>query len=356
MITVISGKPGAGKTALLVQMLLAFAKEGRRIYQDQRPSAKHGGEVRPAIPDLNVKHDLLADARRWHEPGEVADGSVIVIDEAQDLWRQRPSGSKIPPEIAAMETHRHRGLDIIVLTQAPNLLDQNLRGLVGRHIHLRDMGVFGRRWNEWFDQVGETTTPSGLKAAPVQKSWKLPTEAFQHYTSASVHIKPQRSIPRTVITLAVCAVLLCVGVWYAYKSIKGKIDAAQQPSLVPASTVAGKPAQSPGAALASVSTRTVLAVSAPVKMREPYAGFGLHLAGQWTHGTERRAYFALSIEGRQVALLRDADLYRAGYGWRDYGPCAGVLIFAGLERVVRCDAPVPASRVAGPQAAASAPV
>ena len=80
MITLITGAPGAGKTSSLVKLLRELAK-GRAIYVD-------------GIPELKVPHLPLDDANRW--PELVPDGSAVVIDEVQRVWRPSGPGATSP--------------------------------------------------------------------------------------------------------------------------------------------------------------------------------------------------------------------------------------------------------------------
>ena len=128
MITLITGAPGAGKTAALVDLLTQLGKD-RAIYC-------HG------IPELSIDHQELVDPATW--PDTVPDGSIVVIDEVQTIWRPSGPGQRIPDHIAKLETHRHRGLDFYIITQGPNLAHSNVRALVGRHIPLRVIGFLGR--------------------------------------------------------------------------------------------------------------------------------------------------------------------------------------------------------------------
>lgn len=205
MITLITGAPGTGKSAALVSLISDLSKD-RAIYAS-------------GIPDLAVPHEVLEDVTSW--PETVPDGSLICVDEVQRVWRPRGPGAKVPPDIAALETHRHRGLDFYVITQAPRLMDSNIRGLVGRHVHLRDLGILGRWWYEWPECADNCST--GWKNAPIKKRYKLDKSALAKYTSASVHIKPIRSLPWMLVVLAV-ALLLVAGLGYkAYKIISSKM-------------------------------------------------------------------------------------------------------------------------------------
>lgn len=347
--TVISGKPGSGKTALVVQMLKKWkedkANHGRHIYIDIRPDPKdpEGKRMVPSIPELKIEHKLLANAKEWALPGVIEDGSLVVCDEAQELWRIRPSGSKVPEEVASMERHRHRGTEMIFLTQAPNLLDQNLRGLVNRHIHLRDMGVYGRRWNEWFEEVSDVGR-SGLKAAPVQKKWKLPPkDVLALYRSASMHVRTRRTVPPVLMLAIVGALGLAWLIWRGYASINAKIHPMDPGLTVKAPGATARPMEPP--------MQKMRALFATVKIpdREPYAGLGVHVAGAFRGPSVLRSWFNLSVDGRVVGTVADRELQAAGYAIRWVAPCSVVLIFGERERFVTCDAPVskPAPPMAG---------
>ncbi len=220
MITLITGAPGCGKSLILVDEFLRPAQEqSRRIVAD-------------GIPDLVVDHDPASEVSTWTKHVEdtssqdgrkllftFPQGSLVVIDECQRIFRPRRAGSVVPPEVAAFETHRHQGLDFVLITQHPGLLDQNVRRLVGRHLHIRDLGFLGRWVYEW----PEASDPERFKTAPVKRKWKLPKRSFQLYKSSSLHVKPQRGFPTALKVLALSGVLLAGGVWYAWQSIEKKI-------------------------------------------------------------------------------------------------------------------------------------
>lgn len=209
VITLITGAPGAGKSAALVD-LLSQLTAGRPLYVD-------------GVPDLKVEHQPLPDPTTW--PATVPDGSAIVIDEVQRVWRPRGPGAKVPDHIAALETHRHRGLDFFIVTQGPRLVDGNVRALVGRHVHLRDLGVLGRWWYEW----PECSEAVAWKSAPIKKRYRLPKAIFDKYRSASMHIKPIRSFPMALVWMIGALLALAVLVFMGYRSITGK-TAAMMPS------------------------------------------------------------------------------------------------------------------------------
>ena len=221
MITLITGAPGTGKSNALVSLLESIGKD-RAIYVF-------------GIPELKIPHIELPDPSTW--PDTVPDGSAIILDEVQNVWRPRGPGQKVPDHVAKLETHRHRGLDFYIITQGPNLVDANVRALVGRHVHLRDLGILGRWWYEWPECADNCRT--AWKNAPIKKRYRLDKAAQAKYKSASVHVKPVRSVPwmLAVMVLALCIVAFMS--WRAYGMISSKIH--PQP-------VAANPATQAGAA------------------------------------------------------------------------------------------------------------
>lgn len=212
-------------------MLLEWSRGGRPIFAD-------------GVPDLRLDHQPL-DVREW--PSQVPDGALVVVDEVQRTWRAAGPGARIPDDIAALETHRHRGLDFILVTQHPKLLHTNVRALVGRHIHLRDVGVLGRWWYEW----PECTDPATFRSAPLKRRYRLPKSVFSLYRSASEHVKPVRGVPPVVWVLGLALIGFAFVVWKLWGSVfeRGGSAVALQS---PASAVAA-PFHAPAGVAARVS-------------------------------------------------------------------------------------------------------
>jgi zona occludens toxin len=204
MITFISGAPGTGKTAALVSMLRDLSKD-RAIFV-------HG------IPELKIPHTELEKPDNWHN--DVPDGSVIVIDEVQNVWRPRGPGQKVPDNVAKLETHRHRGLDFYIISQGPNLVDGNVRALIGRHVHLRELGVLGRWWYEWPECADNCRT--AWKNAPIKKRYRLPKKNFKDYKSSSLHVKPIRSFPWMLVVMVAALGGVAYKSWDLYNTIMSK--------------------------------------------------------------------------------------------------------------------------------------
>lgn len=178
MITLITGTPGAGKTLYAVSELLGGEYAGRPLYVD-------------GIPDLLLDHEVTEESATWHEWIPEGKDAVLVVDECQRVWRPRSFGKNVPEGVAAMETHRHMGVDIVLITQHPNLLDANIRRLVGRHIHVRRLWGFNRTMVYEWDGA---TDPQRTSTA-VSRSWTYPKKAFTWYKSATAHTARKQRVP-----------------------------------------------------------------------------------------------------------------------------------------------------------------
>lgn len=253
MIILVTGVPGSGKTAWLVNELATGKYQNRPLYVD-------------GIPELTLNHELIEEGgQNWHK---APDGSVIVVDEAQRVFRPRPAGSKVPEYVSALETHRHKGHDLFVVTQHPNLLDANLRRLVGRHIHIR-VTAMGRYWYEW----PECKDPESKAARAESASgrYTLPKKAFGLYKSSELHTKIKRRVPAFVWVLGAAVVGLGLLGLQAKRAIDSKVETSHQvTSSAPAAEAAGATAQPahalPVAAAPTVSTRAVDPALDPLAM------------------------------------------------------------------------------------------
>jgi zona occludens toxin (predicted ATPase) len=331
-ITLVTGTPGAGKTALVVSMIVEAAKAGRTCYVHN-------------IPNLTVEHVPLPDPKAWHEEGGVEDGSLVVIDEVQAVWRPAHPSSGIHPSIKALETHRHRGLDFIVSTQNPALLHVNVRSLVGRHIHLRHLGALGRRWYEW----PEIAQVDRWRTAPVKKSYRVPKEVFGRYTSATVHVQAKKGLP-TAVWLLLASLLFMAGVGlYAWRGSTRKPDAGTYADVSSSAGADGAGAGSTGG-VGGVGALGVpsWAPSSP----EPYSGLQIHLVG-WFGEYLLFAVSAPHAASRVLTYLSAPQLLRAGYSIRVDAPCSVTLSHSAGVRRVTCDGPLSGADQPAPSPAGS---
>lgn len=251
MITVITGTPGAGKTLYAITKLLRpLLGATVEVKADDGATVTVPRTIYTNIKGLLIEHELVqADTdqglHNWHKWAKP--GAVIVIDEFQHIWPPRPNGSKVPDDIAALDTHRHMGVDFILITQNLMNVDRHIHGLTGRHLHVRRMGNLGLTIVYEWDHASRTLM---FSKAITKSPWKYDKSVFQLYKSAEVHTKQPRKIPPLafVIVLAICAAAYQIP--SAWSRIVGKSEqiAAKKVTTDNASAPAGthqKPSSAP---------------------------------------------------------------------------------------------------------------
>lgn len=196
MITFITGLPGNGKTLYALWYIKMKAeKEQREVYYHN-------------IKDLTLPWTVF-DPQKWMM---LPKGSIIVIDEAQEVFPKKPNGAALPDFYSELAKHRHHGFDIYLITQHPSLVDNFVRQLGGQHLHsVRKFGLDRSTIYEWSAVNPAPQNPSSQKSAITLK-WAYPKEVYTYYKSAEVHTV-KRSIPAKLI-LAVAFVLFVFGGGY----------------------------------------------------------------------------------------------------------------------------------------------
>lgn len=256
-IILVTAAPGGGKTLTTVGLMMQDAlKQGRSLHT-------------MGIPDLSLPHFPVPEVEQWTELRKSEEdpslmlpyfkfpaNALVVIDECQRVYRKRPSGSKVPDHVAALETHRHTGIDIVLLTQHPNKVDPEVLAVVGRHIHLRDVGVFGRWWYEW----PEYTDPKQFKSCPVKKRFQLPKESFDLYTSSTKHIKPVRTFPPALKLVLVGSVVAALAISWMVHRINSQLHPTEAQASEASKSIQGKGANLAPGQIAQTEPKTGAAV------------------------------------------------------------------------------------------------
>ena len=273
MIYLITGVPGSGKTlyavSTLVQKLMAEKiqnKDGstleRRLVVDGIPGlllphvlmAERPSEG--ALSASNQKSDAIpsdAGDGLWNWPSWVQPGDILVIDEVQRFWRPRGMGTKPPLEIAALETHRHLGVDFVIITQNPMLIDQNVRRLVGRHQHVRRL--FGMQRAIIYDWDACSMDVNRTKTATTT-SFGYPKSAYKLYQSSVLHLKQRQKIPLWLIVPVLALVGGLAVAPKAFSTMQGAMTGKGVSGSVKPAPVASVPV--------AVASAPFAAVSAPV--------------------------------------------------------------------------------------------
>lgn len=310
MIVLKTGVPGSGKTLSAVHELFqAVKREPERsvfVHGVKALSIPHrrlpvtireGGQkierreyVNPATGEVEAvpvvvqeeDHSTLYEVDWSHVP----DGSLVIVDEAQRVFPMRGAGNKVPPYIAWLNTHRHRGIDIWVITQHPKLIDNAVRRLVGKHQHYRRM-FGGQRavCYEW------DSCSDGLQFTSATKSyWPYPKKAFSYYHSAEVHTKQRFRLPAFLI---VPALAIPLGIFAGPKAYSALHGAATGKGVTASSSVASGSVQGATAPPAAATTASAAAAA----YYRPAMSIGVPVRGCWAQGERCEC---IGDQGRRV--------------------------------------------------------
>lgn len=224
MITLLTGLPGNGKTLMALAMAEALCRK------DNRPLFIMGIELTdefplpyekvPPVKDWTIKKPLEEDPSVMAPSFNFPVNAVIVIDECQKVFRPRSASTPPPDHVQAFETHRHEGIDFILLTQHPMLLDANIRRLTNQHIHMvRAFGAQAASVHEW-QQCKEQ--PDKIRVNSQNKIWAFPKHIYTWYKSSKSHTYKFRPPLRAVLLiLGPLLVALCIYIavsWFSSKS------------------------------------------------------------------------------------------------------------------------------------------
>jgi zona occludens toxin len=241
-ITIVTGLPGSGKTLLTIDKLLRplIGAVEKRKDHDGNVELIHR-KIYTNIDRLVLEHESIEAGPVWEKvkdewrqlPGNdrglhnwhqwAAPGSVIIWDEVQRPWPPRPNGSPVPPDISALETHRHMGVDFIVMTQKPMLVDRNVLELADRHLHIRRMSTLGIAIVYEWDGVSRSLT---YKSCLAKKPYRYNKKIFELYHSADLHTKQRRTLPTVLWALVFAGV---AGAWLFPKAY-GRITSLGDPN------------------------------------------------------------------------------------------------------------------------------
>lgn len=213
-IHLITGLPGHGKTLWTIWTLKA------KIEAENADLIKEGKEPRPVyyngIPQLTLDWIEFPDPEKWHE---LPIGAIIIIDECQRTFRPRGSGAAVPIFVSSLETHRHQGKDLYLITQHPMLIDGNVRRLIDRHFHVnRPFGWSASTVSEFQGVKVDPGSKSNRQDAQRQK-FVFPKEAFKLYKSAEVHTVKARIPGKLIFLILVPFIVFGLG-YGAYAMLK----------------------------------------------------------------------------------------------------------------------------------------
>lgn len=248
MIILQTGVPGSGKTASAVDLLMN--DESYTHYTDKDGIKQKRLLFVNGIDEFKVEHTPLSDEQIKEQAFQdfLPYGALVVIDEAQRIFPTRAPSQKVPEFVEALATHRHHGLDIIIITQHPTFLDTFVRKLVQRHIHVRILPI-GRKLYEW-NQCQDNPDAEAALSKAISRNFTVPEATFDLYKSAEIHTKPKRRLPKALIFFAIFAPLLVAYTLYTFFDMKNRFmgkaethEASIQAASAPSGSLSGSARQ-----------------------------------------------------------------------------------------------------------------
>lgn len=243
MIYLTTGANGAGKTLLTLKDVRAQQlKENRPVYyhgfeMDEAKAAEFGWQK--------------FDPKDWQS---LPDGSICIMDECQNEFPLRRSGSDVPDYIQAIaQFRRKRGFDFWMICPHPSLIDVFVRRLIDKpswHRHLK------RAFGADVVSVLRFSAPDmkceepGAGARGEVSMVAYPKEVYSWYRSASLHTG-KKKIPRAAYVLAACAIAVPSAMYFAITGVYG--NATKQAKAVEAAPATSAPVQT-GRQLGQVMT------------------------------------------------------------------------------------------------------
>lgn len=246
MITVITGTPGAGKTLYTIQKLLLPLVGTDIVQVVDGVTTIHPRTIYTNIKGLTIEHELIDGGseqglRDWHEWAKP--GAVIVFDEVQKIWSPRANGSAVPADIQALETHRHMGVDFILITQNVMLVDRNIHALGGRHLHIRRVANMPAAIVYEWDHVNRQLL---FSKAITKSPYRYNRKVYKLYHSADLHTKQPRKMPGVLWFIVLAIGLLAWKGPDMYRGLTGQTAVATN-ATSSKSAQAGTSSSSPAA-------------------------------------------------------------------------------------------------------------
>jgi zona occludens toxin len=145
MIELYEGVPGSGKSYhAICEKFLPWVKQGRRLYIAvdgiylDRLSSFTGIELSVLEQQITLWKDSVEVLQAFPH---VEPGSAVIIDEAQTVFR---SMQKVEPGLLRwLETHRHYGVDILLMSQDFRQMSQGVTRLIEATVKFRKLAFVG---------------------------------------------------------------------------------------------------------------------------------------------------------------------------------------------------------------------
>ncbi len=290
MIELYEGVPGSGKSYhAICEKFLPWVKQGRRLYIAvdgiylDRLSLFTGIDLETLEQQITLWKDSVEVLKAFPH---VEPGSAVIIDEAQTVFR---SMQKVEPGLLRwLETHRHYGVDILLMSQDFRQMSQGVTRLIEATVKFRKLAFVGLS-KKYQGKVRGNPEDNEVIRAFVGTYSPAVYAYYSSYASAAIREeKRSHTVFKSArVAIGIAAGLFAIGLmfwrpWSSLNSTKPTLTAGSTP--VPTVVAGTGPS-------GSVSLLNPLGVAAPVSTTQP-------------------------IPKRPVRILGGAGMSKDRQGWR----------------------------------------
>ncbi|ELA7176154.1 hypothetical protein Q5V21_002398 [Vibrio parahaemolyticus] len=196
-------------------------------------------------------------------------GSVIFVDEVQNIWAPRAGGAKPTDALKWMTKSRHGGSDLVFVSQDFRDVDQIIRRRIQSHVHLEFIG--GNALHR-YEHIEGIETPADLAKAEKKKIVR-DSNFYGVYLSAIKHTQNPKLDPQikkgiTMLGFVGIGALFCAyGFYYFYQN--SVVQATEVTAVEDAETALGT--ISGGALAAQVSDENYITRLLPAEESLPFS-------------------------------------------------------------------------------------
>ena len=209
MFLIVTGLPGSSKTSHVISKYKDV--KDRPIYYRGINLTEEGKQ------QLGWIELTDSEATNWHQ--HIPDGALVIIDEAQELYPVRHASKPVPAGLAALETHRHHGWDVVFISQAPSLLDIHARTICNEHYHYERPFQMPYA-NQYHSGVGfvSPSNRSELGRCAVTRK-KLPKEVWGLYKSAEVHTHKAKPPIKVLLMIGLPLIIVPIAFYMFFSNL-----------------------------------------------------------------------------------------------------------------------------------------
>ena len=214
MIYLITGTPGMGKTSFLAKSILEN-RDGLFKFDDGTPRPIYTCNIlwtEKGRRLLGVSEVSKEDVQAACIHDNFPEGSVLIVDEASEVYPARAMSSKLPKHVEGLNTLRHKGYTLILIAQMPHMIDSFVKSLVFKHWHLHP-NQLGQKLYEFLGC--QTSFGRSVLQMGVGQFYKPDKQVFDLYRSSTKHIKTKRKLGWKWYLLPTMPMLIGLALWLA---------------------------------------------------------------------------------------------------------------------------------------------